>query len=148
MSISLRCWDFVAVWKKFWNDNYLFEVELLQHFLQLTKLSRALRCAGPDLDHGSPNYDPRSHFIWAQKNFHNNEKIIYFRKICWFGRSYHISKPITLRKVSGPRTCVTAYVALGQKSLETLIYTIKFVAFWRTAVLTVSVHAFYTCTEF
>jgi len=29
------------VWKKFWNDNYLLEVELLQHFLQLKKLVRA-----------------------------------------------------------------------------------------------------------
>ena len=43
MSISFRCVDFLAVWKKFWNSNYLFEVELLQHFLQLRKLSRAAR---------------------------------------------------------------------------------------------------------
>jgi len=28
-SISFRCGDFVVVWKKFWNNNYLFEVELL-----------------------------------------------------------------------------------------------------------------------
>jgi len=41
MSISFRCGDFVAVSKKFWNDNYVFEVELLQHFLQLGKISRA-----------------------------------------------------------------------------------------------------------
>jgi len=32
------------VWKKFWNDNYLFEVELLQHFLRLRKLSGAVCC--------------------------------------------------------------------------------------------------------
>jgi len=42
MSISFRCGDFVAVWKKFWNDNHLFEVEFLQHFLQLRKLSRSV----------------------------------------------------------------------------------------------------------
>jgi len=46
MSISFRCGDFVVVWNKFWSDNYLFEVELLQHFLQLRKLSRAVCCAG------------------------------------------------------------------------------------------------------
>jgi len=45
-SISFRCGDIVVVWKKFWNDNYLFEVELLQHFLQLRKLSRVVCCAG------------------------------------------------------------------------------------------------------
>jgi len=43
MSISFRCGDFVVVWKKFWNDNYLFEVELFQHFLQLKNLLRATR---------------------------------------------------------------------------------------------------------
>jgi len=43
MSISFECGDFVVVWKKFWNDTYVFEVELLQHFLQLRKLSRASR---------------------------------------------------------------------------------------------------------
>jgi len=37
---SPRCVDFVVVWKKFWNDNYFFEIELLQHFLRLCKLSR------------------------------------------------------------------------------------------------------------
>jgi len=42
MSISFGC-DFVVVWTKFWNDNYFFEVELLQHFLQLRNLSRASR---------------------------------------------------------------------------------------------------------
>jgi len=45
MSVSFRCGDFVVVWKKFWNSNYLFEVELLQYFLQLRKLSRAARKA-------------------------------------------------------------------------------------------------------
>jgi len=45
MSILFRCGDFVVVWKKFWNSNYLFEVELLQHFLQLRTLSRAARKA-------------------------------------------------------------------------------------------------------
>ena len=35
------CGDFIVVWKKFWKDNYLFEVELLQLFLQLRKPSRA-----------------------------------------------------------------------------------------------------------
>jgi len=45
MSISFWCEDFVVVWKKFWNDNYLFEVELLQYFLQLRNLSRAARKA-------------------------------------------------------------------------------------------------------
>ena len=40
LSISFRCRDFIVVWKKLQNDNYLFEVELLQHFLQLRKLSR------------------------------------------------------------------------------------------------------------
>jgi len=43
-SLSFRCRYFVVVCKKFWNDNYLFEVELLQHFLQLRKFShRAVR---------------------------------------------------------------------------------------------------------
>jgi len=28
-SISFQCRDFVTVWQKFWNDNYLFEVTLL-----------------------------------------------------------------------------------------------------------------------
>jgi len=42
-SISFRCRDFVVVWGKFWNDNYVFEVELFQHLLHLTKLSRATR---------------------------------------------------------------------------------------------------------
>jgi len=37
---------FVLVWKKLRNDNCLFEVELLQHFLQLRKLSRAVCYAG------------------------------------------------------------------------------------------------------
>jgi len=45
-SISFRCGDFVVVWKKIWNDNCLFEVEFLQHFLQLRKLSQAVCCAG------------------------------------------------------------------------------------------------------
>jgi len=31
--------------KKLWNDNYLFEIELLQLFLQLRKLLRAARKA-------------------------------------------------------------------------------------------------------
>jgi len=44
-SISFRCRHFVEVWMKFWNDNYLFEVEFLQHFLQLRKFSRAARKA-------------------------------------------------------------------------------------------------------
>ena len=44
-SISFRCGDFVVVWKKIWNDNCLFEVEFLQHFLQLRKLSQAARKA-------------------------------------------------------------------------------------------------------
>jgi len=39
-SISLRCRDFVVVRKKLWNDKYLFDVELLQLFLQLGKLSQ------------------------------------------------------------------------------------------------------------
>jgi len=30
---------FVVVWKKYWNDNQLYKVRLLQHFLQLRKLS-------------------------------------------------------------------------------------------------------------
>jgi len=42
MSILVLCGDFVVAWKKFWN-NYLFEVKLLQHFLQLRKLSQAAR---------------------------------------------------------------------------------------------------------
>jgi len=45
MSISFRCRDFVAVWKKFRNDNYLFEVDLLQHFLQMRELSWSARRA-------------------------------------------------------------------------------------------------------
>jgi len=45
MSISFRCGDFIVVWKKFWNNNYLFEFKLLQHFLQLRKLSRTARKA-------------------------------------------------------------------------------------------------------
>jgi len=45
MSISFRCGDFVVVWKKFWNHSYLFEVELLQHFLQLRKLAWSARKA-------------------------------------------------------------------------------------------------------
>ena len=45
-SISIRCGDFIVVWKKFWNDNYILEVELLQNFLQLRKLSRAVCCTG------------------------------------------------------------------------------------------------------
>ena len=44
-SISFRCRDFVVMWKKFWNNNYLFEVALLQHFLHLRKFSRAVRKA-------------------------------------------------------------------------------------------------------
>ena len=36
-SISFRCRDFVEVWMKFWNDNYLFEFKLSQYFLQLWK---------------------------------------------------------------------------------------------------------------
>jgi len=47
--ISFRYQDFVVVWKKFWNDNNLFEVQLLQHFLQLRKFSRAAR--KPSADH-------------------------------------------------------------------------------------------------
>jgi len=37
-----------VVWKKFWKDNYFFEDELLQLFLQLRMLSRvrAVCCAG------------------------------------------------------------------------------------------------------
>jgi len=35
-----------VVWKKVWNDNYLLEVQIVQHFLQLRKLSRAACCAG------------------------------------------------------------------------------------------------------
>ena len=46
MSVSFRCGDFVVARTKFWNDNNLFEVELLQHFLQLRKLSQAVCCAG------------------------------------------------------------------------------------------------------
>jgi len=38
-----------VVGKKLWNDNYLFEVELLQHFLQFRKLSRAARECSPML---------------------------------------------------------------------------------------------------
>jgi len=30
--------SFIVLWKKFWNDSYLFEVKLLQHFLQMRKL--------------------------------------------------------------------------------------------------------------
>ena len=41
MSISFWRGNFVVAWKKAWNDNYLLEVELLQHLLQLRKLSRA-----------------------------------------------------------------------------------------------------------
>ena len=36
---------FIVAWNKIWNDNYLFEVELLQHFLQLRKLALAARKA-------------------------------------------------------------------------------------------------------
>jgi len=53
MSISFRCGDFDVVWKIFWNNNYLFEDKLLQHFLKLRKpsratkkLSRSVYCAG------------------------------------------------------------------------------------------------------
>ena len=45
MSISIRSKDFLVVWKKIWYSNYLFEVELLQYFLQVRKLSRAARKA-------------------------------------------------------------------------------------------------------
>jgi len=38
--------DFVVVGKKFWNDNYSFEVELLQHFLQLRYVGRMLCKSG------------------------------------------------------------------------------------------------------
>ena len=48
MSISFRCGDFVVLSKKFWNNNYLVEVELVPHFLQLRKLSRATRNAFAD----------------------------------------------------------------------------------------------------
>ena len=48
MSISFRCGDFVVVWKKFWKNNCLLEVEIVQHFLQLRKLSRATRNAFTD----------------------------------------------------------------------------------------------------
>ena len=43
MPVSFLCGDFVVVWKKFWKDNYLLEVEPLQQLLQLKKLSRAAR---------------------------------------------------------------------------------------------------------
>jgi len=36
-SVLFRCRDFIVVWTKFYNENFLFEVELLQHFLQLKK---------------------------------------------------------------------------------------------------------------
>jgi len=42
-SILFRRRDFVIPRKKFWNDNYIFEVEVLQHFVQLRKLSLAVR---------------------------------------------------------------------------------------------------------
>jgi len=68
-SISFRCRDFVVAWKKLLNDNYLFEVELLQHFLQLRKLShraacgpRAVCCAG--LTYGNAGQTAaRRHFV-------------------------------------------------------------------------------------
>ena len=41
----ISCKDFVVVWEKFWNDNYLFEVGPLQHFMQLRELSQAGRKA-------------------------------------------------------------------------------------------------------
>jgi len=45
MPLSFRCRDFVVVWKKYWNYNYLFGIELLQYFLQLKKLLHATRKA-------------------------------------------------------------------------------------------------------
>ena len=42
---ELRCRDFVAVWKHIRHNNYIFEVELLEHFLHLGKFSRAARKA-------------------------------------------------------------------------------------------------------
>jgi len=42
-STSFRCGDFVVARNKIGNNNYLFDVELLQHFLQLRKLARAAR---------------------------------------------------------------------------------------------------------
>ena len=53
-SISFRCGDFVVVWKKFWNDNYLFEVESFCNIFYNwesphgpeDKLSWAICCAG------------------------------------------------------------------------------------------------------
>ena len=44
-SISFWCGDFIVAWNKIWNDNHLFVVELLQHFLQLRKLALATRKA-------------------------------------------------------------------------------------------------------
>jgi len=44
-SISFWWKDFVVVLKKFQNDNYWFEVEILQHFMQLIKLSWVARKA-------------------------------------------------------------------------------------------------------
>jgi len=47
---------------------------------------------------GSPHYGPwdksdqRSHFTRPQNTFANNEKIIYLRKMCCFGRMWHIPK--------------------------------------------------------
>ena len=37
----ISMWRFIVVWKKFWKENCLFDVELSQHFLQLRKPSRA-----------------------------------------------------------------------------------------------------------
>jgi len=39
----ISMWRFIVVWKKFWKENCLFEVELSQHFLRLGKPSRATR---------------------------------------------------------------------------------------------------------
>jgi len=44
---NLSFWyrDFVAMCKKFLNNNYLFEMKFLQHFLQLRMFSQATRKA-------------------------------------------------------------------------------------------------------
>jgi len=44
-SIWFWCGDFIVAWNKSWNDNCLFKVELLQHFLQLRKLALVARKA-------------------------------------------------------------------------------------------------------
>ena len=49
---------------------------------------------------------PRSHFIWAQRHFVNNETMIYFTKHLLIWKNAPYPEAITLRKRSCPRTVV------------------------------------------